>query len=102
MQETSFPGFQEFVTTLGIPFLWRSLRQLLSSIREVHLLVHPDGDQYDGSAYGEGGFLGRWNDYVANGHGGNRLLKKQGRANYTMTVLEDGVVRDVAGRDCCA
>ena len=53
-----------------------------------YLLVHPDGDQYVGSAYGEGGFLGRWTDYVASGHGGNRLLKKRGRANYTVFVLE--------------
>ncbi len=88
-QEPPFPGFQEFVTTLeDIPFVWRSWRQVLSSVGGVYLLVHPDGDQYVGSAYGEGGFLARWNDYVANGHGGNRLLERRGRANYTVSVLE--------------
>ena len=88
-QEPPFPGFQEFVTTLeDIPFLWRSWRQVLSSVGGVYLLVHPDGDQYVGSGFGEDGFLGRWNDYVANGHGGNRLLEIRGRANYMVSVLE--------------
>ena len=88
-QEPPFPGFQEFITTLeDIPFLWRSWRQVLSSVNGVYLLVHPEGDLYVGSAYGEGDFLGRWSDYVANGHGGNQLLKKRGRANYTVSVLE--------------
>ena len=88
-QEPPFPGFQEFVTTLkDIPLLWRSWRPVLSSVGGVYVLVHSDGDRYVGSAFGEDGFLGRWNDYFANGHGGNRLLKKRGRANYAVSLLE--------------
>ena len=50
-QEPPFPGFQEFITTLeDVPFLWRSWRQVLTSVGGVYLLVHPDGDQYVGSA----------------------------------------------------
>ena len=32
------------------------------------------GRQYVGSAYGHGGLLGRWSEYVATRHGGNKRL----------------------------
>ncbi len=88
-QEPPFPGFQAFITTLEeIPFLPRSWCEVLASVNGVYLLVHPEGKQYVGSAYGEGGFLGRWNDYVKTGDGGNQLLKQRGQADYTVSILE--------------
>ncbi len=41
-----------------------------------------------GSAYGAGGFLGRWSSYAATGHGGNKLLMARPRTNYSVTILE--------------
>ena len=87
--EPSFPGFATFVTTFDdIPLLPPSWRAVLAAVKGVYLLVHPSGDQYVGSAAGEQGFLGRFLEYAANGHGGNQLLQKQPRANYTVSILE--------------
>ena len=42
-------------------------------------LTFDDGMQYVGSATGEQGFWQRWSDYLANGHGGNRVLIRDQR-----------------------
>lgn len=74
-RETPFPGFggfRERVSSLsGLPQSWRAA---LENVRGVYLLVTDGGQQYVGSAYGADGFLGRWRQYAANGHGGNREL----------------------------
>ena len=50
----------------------------LSAANGVYLLVCPrTGEQYVGAAFGTGGFLARWKQYAANGHGGNTLLKRR-------------------------
>jgi len=38
-------------------------------------LAEKSGELYVGSASGEGGFWGRWQQYAASGHGGNTLLQ---------------------------
>jgi hypothetical protein len=35
-----------------------------------------NGKMYVGSAYGENMILGRWRNYIKNGHGGNKELKE--------------------------
>ena len=52
---------------------WRARLQAISGVYLI--LASTTGDQYVGSAYGEGGVWGRWEQYARNGHGGNRLLK---------------------------
>jgi hypothetical protein len=53
------------------------------------LLTCPkSGRQYVGSASGETGFWGRWEEYVASGHGGNRLMRDVPASDYQVTVLE--------------
>jgi len=49
----------------------------LENQKAVYLITDKgSGKQYVGSAYGENGMLlQRWTNYVANGHGGNKLLK---------------------------
>lgn len=65
---------------------WRSA---LSSVAGVYLLVCPeDGQQYVGSATGDGGFWQRWQDYARTGHGGNVRMKDIPDADYQITVLE--------------
>ena len=88
--EMPFPGFSALQFQLdeltGLPEAWRNS---LSSVGGVYLLVCPDtGEQYVGSAYGEFGFFGRWSVYSKNGHGGNKFLRKRGRHNYRIGVLE--------------
>lgn len=89
-QEPDFPGFSSFSTELsrlaGLPHSWKAV---LSSVRGVYLLVCIEtGKQYVGSAVGTDGFLGRWQSYAANGHGGNVELKKHKTSDYRVSVLE--------------
>ena len=41
-----------------------------------------------GSASGADGFLGRWKEYVDNGHGGNVALRTRDASDYLVSVLE--------------
>lgn len=90
-RETPFPGFggfRERVSSLsGLPQSWRAA---LESVRGVYLLVTDRGQQYVGSAYGVDGFLGRWRQYAANGHGGNRELMRLDLdlRDYQVSILE--------------
>jgi len=89
-REQVFPGFSQFSSCLEeLPVLPPSWRGALSSVQGVYLLVCPKtGDQYVGSAYGETGFWGRWSAYVADGHGGNKLLKSRTKVNFQISILE--------------
>jgi hypothetical protein len=97
-----FPGFLEFREKLsrlsGVPLSWRTA---LSSVNGVYLLVCPEtGKQYVGSAYGSGGIWGRWEDYVASGHGGNQRMQDLPGADYQVSVLE--VASSSSGPDALA
>lgn len=88
-QERPFPGYPNLVISINqvrqLPDSWSTA---LRVVKGVYLLVHPDGRQYVGSAYGEDGFLGRWSEYAQTGHGGNKLLREHGPANYAASILE--------------
>jgi len=61
----------------------------LSSVNGVYLIRHrKDGRLYVGSAYGDGGILGRWAAYARSGHGGNKLLKQLDPRHFEFSVLE--------------
>ncbi len=68
----------------------------LSNMKGVYLIVDKkSGKQYVGSAYGEEAFWTRWTQYVKNGHGGNKLLRKLMKEkgleyshNYQFSILE--------------
>jgi hypothetical protein len=105
-EEQAFPGFMTFRLALDqietVPIAWS---EVLRNARGVYLLVHREsGQQYVGSAYGDGGFFGRWTSY-ANGHGGNVGMKELGaQANaYDAAILEvvgsDATVEDVFERE---
>ncbi len=53
-----------------------ALHVALGEVAGVYLITDTEtGDQYVGSAWGEGGILGRWMAYVRSGHGGNQRLR---------------------------
>jgi len=88
--DPSFPGFLDFCERLSglaaVPLSWR---EALSSVGGVYLLTCPEtGKKYVGSAQGSAGFWGRWEEYVASGHGGNRRMREVPAADYQVTVLE--------------
>lgn len=47
-----------------------------------------DAKGYIGSAYGVENLLGRWRNYGASGHGGNKLLRQRDPTNFRFTILE--------------
>lgn len=89
--EMPFPGYRDFSTTLDdvdtLPTAWG---EVLRAHRGVYLLVCPEeGLQYVGSATGVDGFLGRWRNYAADGHGGNvHMRARDRRFNYRISILE--------------
>lgn len=52
--------------------------------------IHGFPSSYVGQADGHGGFLGRWEEYVRNGHGGNVAMKALPRNDYVVRILEIG------------
>lgn len=61
--------------------------------KAVYLIVDTKtGKKYVGSAYGNDMLLGRWRNYIANGHGGNKLLKSLDfeyiKENFKYSILE--------------
>jgi len=88
-QEPPFPGFTRFLSRISaLPTYTQSWVGALESVRGIYLLVTEKGDQYVGSATGADGFMGRWRQYLTNGHGGNVLLRTAGHRDYTVTILE--------------
>ena len=88
--EPPFPGFLNFHERLSllaaVPQAWR---QALAAVSGVYLLTCPQsGRQYVGSAGGETGFWGRWEDYAASGHGGNKRMLDIPSADYLVSILE--------------
>lgn len=89
-QEETFPGFSRLIRPLSeittMPLSWQAI---LRATKGVYLLACPrTGEHYVGSAYGEDGFLGRWNAYIASGHGGNLGLRGRDPSDYLVSVLE--------------
>lgn len=105
-EDPAFPGFARLHHPLddieNVPVAWA---EVLRNARGNYLLVHREsGQQYVGSAYGDGGFFSRWNSY-SDGHGGNIAMKELGATAeaYDAAILEvvgtDATVEDVFARE---
>jgi len=69
-----------------LPTRWKSA---LSHWRGIYYIFDTSDEKgYVGSAYGEDNILGRWNNYAASGHGGNRLLRKRNPQYFQFTILQ--------------
>ena len=77
-------------------FSWEQLRVLptawkskISQWRGIYYIFDiSDAKGYVGSAYGHDNILGRWQNYAAVGHGGNKLLRKREPRNFQFTILQ--------------
>jgi len=88
-EEPPFPGFSGFLSRISeIPRFPQAWTGSLEGVRGVYLLVADNGDQYVGSATGVDGFMGRWHQYLLNGHGGNVRLREAGHQDYKVAILE--------------
>ena len=88
--ERPFPGLMNLTLPLSAladaPTTWV---QALASSRGVYLLTCPrDGGLYVGSATAEGGFHTRWEQYRANGHGGNVALIGREPSDFIVSILQ--------------
>lgn len=88
--EQSFPGYLAFQHTIGgLKRLSPSWVDALRRAKGVYLLSCPvSGRHYTGSATGIEGFWGRWQEYVATGHGGNRGLSESDTGTFGVTILQ--------------
>lgn len=69
-----------------LPTAWKSA---LSHWRGIYYIFDTSGGQgYVGSAYGDSNLLGRWLEYAASGHGGNRLLRQRDPRHFRFTILQ--------------
>jgi hypothetical protein len=89
-KEPNFPGFLIFLEPLSrldkLPISWISV---LRSSKGIYLLTCPKTkEQYVGSATGEEGFWGRWQEYILTGHGGDIALKSREPTDYQVSILE--------------
>lgn len=70
----------------ALPTSWKAA---LSQWRGIYFILdESDGKGYVGSAYGKDNLLGRWTNYTALGHGGNRLLKKRDPSAFRFSILQ--------------
>lgn len=104
VQEPPFPGFSSFQARIcEIPTFPASWIGALEGVKGTYLLVTDQGEQYVGSAYGARGFIERWRSYLANGNGGNVLLRERGHRDYHVCILEvaspDMAVADIIARE---
>lgn len=97
-----FPGFLDFVLRfdelapiVANPTANREWHRMLRSVSGVYLILDiSTGRQYVGSAYGDGGIMGRWISYARTGHGGNAQLKAllterpDARRSFQFSVLQ--------------
>jgi len=69
-----------------LPAPWKAA---LSQWRGVYYIFDTsDCKGYVGSAYGEFNIWGRWIDYAARGHGGNRLLRGRDPSSFRFSILQ--------------
>jgi len=101
-----FPGYIVFRYRLGeLETICSPWQSRLKEVRGVYLLTFDDGMQYVGSATGEDGFWQRWQNYLANGHGGNKVLIRDHRDARTamVSILEVSgsaeSTQDIIGRE---
>lgn len=88
--DEAVPAWDKIILTweeLGVlPNRWRSA---LSQWRGIYFIFDTsDSKGYVGSAYGADNLLGRWRNYGASGHGGNRLLRDRDPHNFQFSILQ--------------
>lgn len=76
-------GWQELQL---LPSSWK---QALAQWRGIYFIFDRESRLgYVGSAYGEENLLGRWTNYAASGHGGNRLLRGRNPEHFVFSILQ--------------
>jgi hypothetical protein len=88
--ESEMPDWDELSLTWKdlsvLPTKWKIV---LSQWRGVYYIFDTRAKAgYVGSAYGKDNILGRWLDYAATGHGGNKKLRLRNPDDFVFTILQ--------------
>jgi len=97
-----FPGYENInISFKSLEHIFRIQKSdwklALSNLKGVYLINDLNTNKkYVGSAYNGQGIWSRWSEYIQNGHGGNKLLKKlmkekglqYAKNNYQFSLLE--------------
>jgi hypothetical protein len=76
----------DWVDLSTLPSSWKAALRQWRGIYYIFDTSERKG--YVGSAYGVENILGRWVNYSATGHGGNKLLKERDKQNFRFSILE--------------
>jgi hypothetical protein len=96
LREKNIDPSAEMLPLEQIDLGWEELKVLptryrakLSEWRAIYFIWDASGGKgYVGSAYGGENLLGRWLNYGAIGHGGNRLLRQRDPKNFRFSILQ--------------
>lgn len=102
VSSNEFPGYENVVLSfdrlkdiVDNPFAHDDYVSALKNIYAVYLISNiKTGKLYVGSAYGDSGLFGRWEEYVRTHHGGNKMLKEylkndpKGYENFKFSILQ--------------
>jgi len=91
-----FPGYDQ------VHISWKDMKRVitndawktaLGNQKGIYLITdRKTGQLYVGSAYGKNMLGGRWRDYIKNGHGGNKNLKRRSfeyiKEHFSYSILE--------------
>jgi hypothetical protein len=88
--DTVMPEWDNIILTWEelqvLPVRWKTA---ISQWRGIYYIFDTsDGKGYVGSAYGANNLIGRWQNYAASGHGGNRLLRQRDSRNFQFSILQ--------------
>jgi hypothetical protein len=88
--DSTLPDWRDIVLSWDeLAILPRKWREALSQWRGIYFIHDTtDGKGYVGSACGEENILGRWKNYAASGHGGNKRLLERSPKNFQFSILE--------------
>lgn len=100
--KTAFTGYENVVLSFNElkdvimdKTLYENWHTALSSIYAIYLITDvSSGRHYIGSAYGKGGLLGRWEQYIKTWHGDNNGLKEvlnidpEGYKNFQFSIMQ--------------
>lgn len=98
--DEEMPTWDELILT------WEELKVLPSAWKAAigqwrgvyYIFDEMDGKGYVGSAYGRDNILGRWLNYAARGHGGNKELRRRNCSRFRFSILQR-VSPDMEPRD---
>ncbi|QDU44535.1 hypothetical protein Mal52_30180 [Symmachiella dynata] len=88
--DEKMPSWDELILTWDeLPVLPSTWKAVMGQWRGVYYIFdESDGKGYVGSAYGSENILGRWLNYAATGHGGNKLLRQRDCTFFQFSILQ--------------